>query len=67
MNGSTRIIVQAQNGTVKTYVINFSVARADNTTLLDIKIGGVSIPNFDANTYNYTYKFPLILMLYVFF
>jgi len=56
LNGSTRIIVQAQNGFVNTYLINFSVARADNTTLLDIKIGGVSIPNFDANTYNYTYK-----------
>jgi len=56
LNGATRVIVQAQNGSVKTYVINFSVARADNTTLLDIKIGGISIPNFSPNTYNYTYK-----------
>ena len=56
LNGTTRIIVQAQNGSVKTYVINFSVARADNTTLLDIKVGGVSIPNFDPNVYTYTYK-----------
>ncbi|MBQ6732621.1 MAG: hypothetical protein IJR06_05840 [Paludibacteraceae bacterium] len=46
VNGTTKIIVTAQDGTVTTYSIAFSVTQASNSTLKDIKVGGVSIEGF---------------------
>ncbi len=46
VNGTTKIIVTAQDGIVTTYSIAFSVTQASNSTLKDIKVGGVSIEGF---------------------
>lgn len=46
VNGTTKIVVTAQDGTVTTYSIAFSVTQASNSTLKDIKVGGVSIDGF---------------------
>lgn len=46
VNGTTKIVVTAQDGTVTTYSIAFSVTQASNSTLKDIKVGGVSIEGF---------------------
>lgn len=58
VNGVTRLIVKAQDGTTTTYTIVFSVEQASVATLQDIKVGGVSIPEFDPNQPNYTYVLP---------
>lgn len=46
VNGITKIVVTAQDGSVTTYSITFSVTQASNSTLKDIKVGGVSIEGF---------------------
>lgn len=58
VNGITRLIVKAQDGTTTTYTIVFSVEQASVATLLDIQIGGVSIPGFEPTQPNYTYVLP---------
>ncbi|NCA79257.1 MAG: hypothetical protein EOM76_03580, partial [Sphingobacteriia bacterium] len=58
INGTTKIIVKAQNGTTNTYNIIFSVAQADNTTLTAITIGGVLIPGFTPTILEYNYVLP---------
>lgn len=58
VNGITRLIVKAQDGTTTTYTIVFSVEQASVATLLDIQIDGVSIPGFEPTQPNYTYVLP---------
>lgn len=58
VNGDTRITVKAQDGTTTIYVIRFSVVTSSVTTLSDITIGGVSLPDFDPETLSYTYTLP---------
>lgn len=58
VNGVTRLIVKAQDGTTTTYTILFSVEQASVATLLDIQIGGTSIPGFEPIQPNYTYVLP---------
>ena len=58
VEGTYSIKVTSQSGLIKTYKINFSVYKSDISTLNDIKIGGVSIPDFDANVTTYTYELP---------
>ena len=58
VNGVTRLIVKAQDGTTTTYTIVFSVEQASVATLLDIKVGGVSIPGFEPSQLDYTYVLP---------
>ena len=58
VNGITRLIVKAQDGTTTTYTIVFSVEQASVATLLDIQIGGLSMPGFKPTQPNYTYVLP---------
>ncbi len=58
LSGTTRVVVKAQNGDVKTYSIRFSVMKADNSTLKDILVGGVSVPNFHSDTLIYNIDLP---------
>ena len=58
INGTTRIVVRAQNGATNTYSITFSVAQATVSTLLDLRVGGVTITGFAPETLSYTYVLP---------
>lgn len=53
VNGTTRIIVKAQDGTSSTYTINFSVKLADNTQLGGITVEGYTL-DFDAAQLEYS-------------
>ncbi|NCC98972.1 MAG: hypothetical protein EOL95_04600 [Bacteroidia bacterium] len=55
VSGITDIKVTAEDGTESVYKISFSVEKSENAALKDIKVGGVSLPDFDPNTFNYTY------------
>ncbi|MDR1544425.1 MAG: hypothetical protein LBS50_08490 [Prevotellaceae bacterium] len=59
VSGDVIITVTAQDGTTQSvYTIHFSVALSANALLNDILIGGVSIENFDSQTFNYQYVLP---------
>ncbi len=58
VNGKYKIEVTSQSGAKKTYTINFSVYQSSVSTLNDIQIGGVSIPDFEANKTDYSYELP---------
>lgn len=59
VEGTYSIKVTSQSGLTKTYKINFSVFKSDISTLNDIKIGGISIPNFKPDSTNYAYELPI--------
>ncbi|MBO5728972.1 MAG: hypothetical protein J6R43_03930 [Paludibacteraceae bacterium] len=58
VNGETKITVKAQTGDVTVYSLIFKVETNNNVNLSDIKIGGVSIPNFNADTIDYVFVLP---------
>lgn len=58
VNGTTKIVVTAQDGTVTTYSIAFSVTQATNSTLKDIKVGGESIQGFSPDVTEYSIVLP---------
>ena len=49
------VSVQAQNGSTNVYVVSSSVALSDNSLLKDIIINGLSLKNFEPETFDYTY------------
>ena len=52
--GATTVVVTAEDGTTeKTYTVNFTVALNPDATLSDLKVDGVTIPNFDSATLEY--------------
>ena len=55
VNGETKIIVVAEDGTSQTYLINFSVEKSANALLKNIFVGGVAIEGFDPEVFAYTY------------
>ena len=56
VNGETKITVKAQTGDVTVYSIFFKVETNNNVNLLDVKVGGVSIDGFRADSLNYTFE-----------
>ena len=58
VNGETKITVKAQTGDITVYSIVFKVETNSNVNLRDIKIGGVSIPNFNSQTTDYSFELP---------
>ena len=58
VNGETKITVKAQTGDITVYSIVFKVETNSNVNLRDIKIGGVSIPNFNSQTTDYIFELP---------
>ncbi len=53
VNGITRIIAKAQDGSSSTYTINFSVKQADNTQLSGITVAGYTL-DFDPEQLEYS-------------
>ena len=56
VNGKTTIVVKAEDGTSSTYTLNFSVQKADNTTLNAIYVGGELLEGFNPQTMSYSYN-----------
>ena len=54
-NTEQQVIVSAEDGTTNTYRIIYTRNKSNNALLTDIKVGGVSIADFDANTFTYTH------------
>ena len=51
-----QVIVTAESGNTNVYRIIYTRNKSSNALLTDIKVGGVSIADFNANTYEYTHK-----------
>ena len=51
-----QVIVTAESGNTNVYRIIYTRNKSNNALLTDIKVGGVSLSDFDANTIEYTYK-----------
>ena len=51
-----RILVVAENGSYKEYIINYSLTHGDNVKLSGILVDGVAIPNFNPDVTTYTVK-----------
>ena len=49
-----QVIVTAESGKTNVYRIIYTRNKSNNALLTDIKVGGVSINDFDANTFTYT-------------
>ena len=54
-NTEQQVIVSAEDGTTNTYRIIYTRNKSNYALLTDIKVGGVSIADFDANTFTYTH------------
>lgn len=57
-NTQQQIIVKSEDGKTQTYTINYTPVHSSNALLADIKLDGVSLEGFDANTFNYTHTLP---------
>ena len=55
VNGTTQIIVVAEDGTTQTYLIHFSVEKSANALLQNIFLNGVALEGFDPEVFSYTY------------
>lgn len=55
LNGTTQVVVVAEDGTKNIYSIHFSVEKSDNVKLEGIYVDGFLLPDFDANNTSYTY------------
>ncbi len=58
-SASCRITVTAENGAQRVYVLNYTIAQADNTTLAMIFVNGDSLPSFDPAVLTYSYVLPV--------
>ncbi len=58
LEGTTRITVTAQDGSVSLYKINFSLEKADNATLKMITVNDTDLENFAPTTYDYDVSLP---------
>ena len=50
-----QVIVTAESGNTNVYRIIYTLNKSNNAWLTDIKVGGISIADFDANTFTYTH------------
>ena len=58
VNGETKITVKAQTGDVTVYSIIFKVETNSNVNLRDIKVGGVSVADFNPAVTEYNFVLP---------
>ena len=65
VNDSLLLMLQviAENGDMRTYVINQRIALSSNTALDDILVNGQSLEDFDSNVLEYTYILPFGSMI----
>lgn len=59
MGEKSRIKVTAQNGTTNEYQVLVKIVQSHISSLKDIKVGGVSIDNFDSSVFNYDIVLPV--------
>ena len=57
-NWKASITVTAENGTVNTYELSFTVAKSDNAQLLMITIDGLALQTFKADSFEYSFILP---------
>lgn len=59
LSGTTTVKVYAQNGTLNTYTITYTVfSLSNNANLSDIKVGGTTVPGFAESTLTYNVVLP---------
>lgn len=58
LNGTTKITVTSEAGNITIYRITFSTAMSDISTLNDIKVNGISVPDFNPATTSYKVELP---------
>lgn len=58
LTGDYRLVVRAENGATQTYTIAFQTLLSTNTTLQTIRLDGVNLAEFDAETTEYTILLP---------
>ena len=58
VNGTAEITVRAQSGTFTVYKIKFSVPVSSDASLKDIKVGGISVEEFNPETTEYNITLP---------
>lgn len=56
LTGTSRIIVRAGNGAIKTYQINFVTSQSSNSKLASLKIDGEEIEGWNADTLTYSIR-----------
>lgn len=56
VNSAGTVTVRAQNLALKVYTLNFTKAVSTNSELSWIKIGGIDVENFDAETLSYNFE-----------
>ncbi len=59
VDGTVRVTVTAGNGDQTVYKLVFTTMKSDCDTLKGITIGGVALPDFDAQVLSYTYALPI--------
>ena len=59
INGDYKITVRPQTGASQTYILHFSVATSDNTTLSMIYLDGQPLEGFDPNVLEYVDSLPV--------
>lgn len=59
VNGLTTITVIAENGEQRVYNLRFTVEMSANALLQDIRLGGVSLPDFRPEQLTYRYTVPM--------
>lgn len=59
VNGSTRIVVTAENGNQRVYIIRFSTLPSTNAQLQMITYSGIEVPNFDPDVAYYSIDLPV--------
>ena len=55
LNGTTLLLVKAEDGTTRTYTITFSVMKSENAFLKMIYVDGTPLADFQPSTLNYDY------------
>lgn len=59
LESDTKVSVRAEDGRVNVYTIRFSLEKSDNAALSGISLGGVELPDFSPDKYDYKYTLPV--------
>ena len=59
LEGAYRLVVKAQNGSTRTYTLNFAVVVSSNSLLNGIALDGVALTDFSKSTTSYAVELPV--------